>query len=357
VRINHAVTALLVAAALSGAAIVGGVMPGFDTAADQARPTSVTGLAQGATVPDPAGDDLAPAYRQPRPTAGETPTAKPHDPGRKRVVHAAEPAGPTGGQAGRAGRLADRVQTSTRNARHRHHSPSADPIDQTVRLAQANIKQGSPTFATDLAIVASHDPDFITLNEAGYRTDVQIRPAGYDSYRSMVSPFTRETPVLWRTDRWTKVGAGTRWLTVRHVTWGERAVNWVTLRSTSTGQVVSVVSAHPAPTTRATQGLLPVFATRLVSLVRTLEAHGPVLIGGDFNAQYAGHLYPGAILAGGGLTPTYATFGMPAGGTGDHFGATIDYLFYTAGLTPTAQSKAELNSDHDAVFGTFALSD
>lgn len=235
-------------------------------------------------------------------------------------------------------------------------SPSPDGDGQTVRLAHANIKIGTSTFASDLATVSAGSPDFITLNEAAFRSDVQIRPPGYHSYRSMEHVYTRETPVLWRADRWDMVDTGTRWLTRRKVKWGERAVNWVTLRSLQTGRTVSVVSAHPAPTTRATAGLLPVFTEGLTRVVGELRAHGPVLVGGDLNAHYTSALYPRALLAAGDLTATYDTFGMPPGGTGDHRGGTIDYLLHTTGLRPTAQSKAELASDHDALFGTFELS-
>lgn len=237
--------------------------------------------------------------------------------------------------------------------------PTSSPVNTSptdVTITQANIKQGMPNdrFARDLAVVASTRPDFITLNEVGHRPDSQIRPAGYTSYRAKGSPYLAETPVLWRTDRWTAIDQGSRWMTTRKVRWGERAVNWVTLRST-TGQVVSVVSAHPAPTVRRTAGLLPVFIDNLADLVADLRAAGPVLVGGDFNAGFQGPLYPGAKLAAAGLTPTFAKFGKPAGGTGDRYGATIDYVFHTDGLTPTAQSTRELNSDHDAVLATFRL--
>lgn len=232
-------------------------------------------------------------------------------------------------------------------------TPSAP---STVAITQANLYQGmsASAFAQDLATVASTQPDFITLNEAGHRGDAEIRPAGYASYRATGSPYLAETPVLWRTDRWTQVDTGYRWLTTRKVKWGERAVNWVTLRNAS-GQVVSVVSAHPAPTLKRTAGLLPVFVDGLADVVRELAASGPVLVGGDFNAGYHGPLWPGAGLAAAGLTSTYDVFGVPDGGTGDHFGHTIDYVFHTAGLTPTAQSTRELSSDHDAVLATFSL--
>ncbi|WP_243059359.1 endonuclease/exonuclease/phosphatase family protein [Nocardioides sp. SR21] len=232
----------------------------------------------------------------------------------------------------------------------------AAPTPTSVSITQANLYQGmsAALFAQDLAAVASTEPDFITLNEAGHRGDAEIRPPGYASFRTTGSPYLAETPVLWRTDRWTQVDAGSRWLTTRKVKWGERAVNWVTLRSTA-GQVLSVVSAHPAPTLRRTAGLLPVFMDGLAVLVRELRSRGPVLVGGDFNAGYHGPLWPGDALATAGLTSTYDAFGVPDGGTGDHGGHTIDYVFHTAGLTPTAQSTRELTSDHDAVLASFSL--
>ena len=94
----------------------------------------------------------------------------------------------------------------------------------------------------------------------------------------------------------------------------------------------------------------------LAALVRELGARGPVLVGGDFNAGYHGPLWPGAGLAAAGLTPTYDALGVPAGGTGDHGGHTIDYVFHTAGLTPTEQATRELTSDHDAVLASFSFS-
>lgn len=232
----------------------------------------------------------------------------------------------------------------------------AIPAPTSVSITQANLYQGmsAALFAQDLATVTSTEPDFITLNEAGHRSEAEIRPPGYAAYRTTGSPYLEETPVLWRADRWTQVDAGSRWLTTRKVKWGERAVNWVTLRST-TGQVLSVVSAHPAPTLQRTAGLLPIFMDGLADLVRELSPRGPVLVGGDFNAGYHGPLWPGEALATAGLTSTYDVFGVPAGGTGDHFGHTIDYVFHTAGLAPTGQSTVELSSDHDAVLATFSL--
>ena len=238
-------------------------------------------------------------------------------------------------------------------------SPDPTPQPVPVRMVQANIKVSQPAaaFAADLAKVLTGGPDFITLNEAHSRSYAQITPPGYASYRGMDSPYTRETPVLWRTDRWEELAVGTRYLTTRRVKWGVRAVNWVRVRNIGTGQVLTVISAHPAPTNRATAGLLPVFASRLAGLVHQVDDQGPVLVGGDFNAGYRGRLYPGAAFASAGLSPTYAQFGAPVGGTGDHGGATIDFVLYQSGrdLTPQRQGTYELQSDHDAVWVDFLL--
>lgn len=242
-------------------------------------------------------------------------------------------------------------------------TPTQTPVPTTgpvaLRMAQANIKSSlSPAaFASDLREVLASGPDFVTLNEAPRRTDDQIAQGGYAAYRGTHSNWTRETPVLWRTDRWEQVAVGTRYLTTRQVKWGVRAVNWVTLRHRTTGAVVSVVSAHPAPTIGVTRGLLPQFMYRLAALVRELEAQGAVLVGGDLNMGYHGPLWTGAALASARLSATYDAFGAPPGGTGDHGGATIDYVLYQRdnGLTPTSQGTHELFSDHDAVWADFLL--
>lgn len=227
-----------------------------------------------------------------------------------------------------------------------------------VRMAHANIYAGlSPAgFAADLRTVVALKPDFVTLNEAVRPYDL-ITPDGYESYRSNESRPTLETPVLWRTDRWEKTAAGTRYLSLRQVKWGIRAVNWVTLRNRATGKTLSVVSAHPAPTIKATQGLLPAYMAGLGTLVHELAPAGPILVGGDFNMGYHGPLWTGPALAEAGLAPTYDVLGKPAGGTGDHGGSTIDYLFFQpdSGLTPVRDGTVELRSDHDAVWADFRL--
>jgi endonuclease/exonuclease/phosphatase (EEP) superfamily protein YafD len=229
----------------------------------------------------------------------------------------------------------------------------------TVRLAQANIKYNlsRAQWLGDYARVRTLKPDFITLNEAAYRTDAELAVGGYAISRSHDNASTMETPVLWRTDRWTEIASGTRLLTNRQVKWGVRAVNWVTVRNLRTNQVVSVISAHPAPTIAVTRGLLPEFMQGLAALTRELGTQGPVFVGGDLNVQYRSEPYPTAALASAGLQATYDDFGKPVGGTGDHFGGTIDYLLYQPGkgVTAVQQGKVEQASDHDTIWADFAL--
>lgn len=226
----------------------------------------------------------------------------------------------------------------------------------TLRLVQANIKTSMDNgrWFADYARVTALKPDFITLNEASTRTDAALTASGYGIHRAHTDASTRETPVLWRLDTWDETASGTRYLTTRHVKWGVRAVNWVTVKNLHTGQVVSVISAHPAPTIPVTRGLLPEFMQGLAALTRDLAAKGPVFIGGDLNVHYQSDPYPRAALASAGLQSTFDTLGrLP---TGDH-GAIIDYMLFQPGKGVTAlrQGKVEQNSDHHTLWADFAL--
>ena len=225
-------------------------------------------------------------------------------------------------------------------------------------MVQANIlsRMGASQFSADLREATSGAPDFVTLNEAVRPPELLALP-DYAFHRGTDSRWAMETTVMWRTDRWEALSTGTRYLHRRGGTWGTRAVNWVTLRSLETDKVVSVVSTHASPVGKGTPDLLSVYMGALSSLVRELSVQGPVFAGGDLNAHYGSGRFPRAGMQAGGLAPTYDVHGIPPGGTGDHGGATIDYLMYQpgAGVTSTSQWKTELFSDHDAVIGDFHL--
>jgi len=231
------------------------------------------------------------------------------------------------------------------------------PADQ-VQIVHANIKSGMPIekFYKDLRKVYKDCPDFVTLNEVPRRQDQNLAPEGYDLFRTP-GQYEGETPVLWRTDKWSPVARGTTMISNKQgygagqsVMWGVRYANWVTLRSLDGAQTISVVSIHIAPKSSRTTKLLGPSIRRLGELASALSASGPVLVGGDFNRHYTSSEYPRAGLEEHGLNAVYDLSGFFEP-TGDHRGATIDYVM----LRPMAQFEVrrqttrELKSDHDAL--------
>lgn len=235
-----------------------------------------------------------------------------------------------------------------------------------VVMVQANIRSSLSTsaFQSDVRTVLGLQPDFISYNEVPLRTDPVMAPAGYDIYRDTSNRYTRATPVAWRSDRWTALETGTYRVSNhrgkppgRKIELGRRFANWVTLTGTD-GRVLSVVSAHVAPVTRGMPDLLRPSVARIGSLVDVLSERGPVLVGGDFNVHYRSGRYPADLLAAAQLVPTYDTLGSSFA-TGDHQGATIDYVFNRGddALQATGHYPSELRSDHDAISTGFAWLD
>lgn len=234
-------------------------------------------------------------------------------------------------------------------------APVAAPAVPNVRIVQANMDspQSVAHFQADVRTVLAQRPDFITYNEVAYRQDSVLAPGSYDLWRTP-GKYTGETAVAWNSAVWQPLAHGT-WLVSNRpgvapgqkVPWGIRYANWVTLEN-SLGQVVSVISAHTAPKNSITDGLLLPSVRRIGALAAQLGQWGPVLVGGDFNVGYHSAEYPRDLLTSVGLTPTYDVLGS-APPTGDHYGATIDYVFlHTASqFTVGDQFTHELYSDHD----------
>ena len=236
-------------------------------------------------------------------------------------------------------------------------APLAPAAEGTIRITQANLLSGQPAleFQADVATVISNQPDFITYNEVPYRYDVNLAPPGYALFRTP-GQYTGATPVAWRTDKWTAINQGTIMvcnkkgrLPGQNVDWGIRYANWVTLQGID-GHVISVISAHLPPVTSITEGLQEEGLHRIGALANTLAASGPVLMAGDMNFHYGPNQYPRDLLATYGFTSTYDVLGSSFP-TGDHRGATIDYVFLkdTTQLAVHAQYNQELYSDHDAI--------
>lgn len=239
-------------------------------------------------------------------------------------------------------------------------APEEVPVPETLRIAQANIKTGMAVkkFSADVAAVMAQRPDFITFNEVHHRSDDLVVPpgSGYAMWRDTANRYRAETPVAWRTDKWMPLEQGTHMLSDwrgvppgKQVELGRRFANWVTLTSNE-GRVVSVVSVHLAPETKGMPDQRRPGVSRLVTLVDSLAARGPVLVGGDFNFHYGSQAYPADLLAAGKLEPTFATLGSVFP-TGDHRGATIDFVFNRGEgkLVATSHHSLELFSDHKAV--------
>ena len=234
-----------------------------------------------------------------------------------------------------------------------------------IRITQANLLSGQPAlnFQSDAATVLSNQPDFITYNEVPYRHDVFLAPPGYALFRTP-GQYTGATPVAWRTDRWTAINQGTTTVSYKlgklpgqKVHWGIRYANWVTLQGID-GHVVSVISAHLTPENEITEGLQEVGVNNLGVLANELAAYGPVLMAGDMNFHYGPLQYPRALLASYGFTSTYDILGSHFP-TGDHRGATIDYIFVkdASQFAVLGQYNQELYSDHDAITADLAFTD
>jgi endonuclease/exonuclease/phosphatase family metal-dependent hydrolase len=245
-------------------------------------------------------------------------------------------------------------------------APLPPPSTGVVRITQANLLSGQPAlnFQADAATVLSNQPDFITYNEVPNRYDIFLAPPGYAIWRTP-GQYTGETPVAWRTDKWTAINQGTAVVSDKggklpgqKVEWGIRFANWVTLQGID-GHVISVISAHLAPDSEITHGLQEVGINNLGVLANQLAASGPVLMAGDMNFHYNGAIqYPRTLLTSYGFTPTYDVTGTHFP-TGDHRGATIDYIFLktAAQFTVLGQYNQELYSDHDAVTADLAFTD
>jgi len=256
-----------------------------------------------------------------------------------------------------SGQSSDRVGDLGRDAAPAAASPTP------VRIVQGNMEspQSVAHFQADVRKLLAQKPDFITYNEVAYRKDGVLAPGSYRLFRTP-GKYTGENPVAWDSSKWTPLRTGTymisnstRKTAKQKVQLGMRYASWATLQN-SAGQVVSVVSAHTAPDTPPVNNLLPSSVRRIGALVSTLAASGPVVVGGDFNVQYNGAKYKAAGFGQAGLTPTWAVTGKTLP-TGDHLGATIDYLFLhnASQFTVAAQRTVEINSDHDLVVADLGL--
>jgi endonuclease/exonuclease/phosphatase (EEP) superfamily protein YafD len=250
------------------------------------------------------------------------------------------------------------VPSAAQAARSSAETESGAAARSAVTAIQANIKSDLSTerFRADVSEVLAMQPDIVTYNEVPLRYDTVLAPDGYDVHRKMKNRYTKATAVAWRSDRWTAIDSGTIRVSNyreipqgRNIRLGLRFANWVTLQGTD-GRVLSVVAAHVAPLDDDMPDLLRPSVRKIGALVTELAPSGPVIVGGDFNVHYRSGRYPRDLFDDARMVPTYDTLGNHFA-TGDHHGATIDYLFNRGAdvLGATQHRAVELNSDHDAV--------
>ncbi len=235
----------------------------------------------------------------------------------------------------------------------------------TVRLADANLEfLGShANFAADLKQVLATSPDTVTLNEVGSRSNAQLTPAGYASYRPTQDRLNGNA-VLWRTDRWSLVDQGSVVIVddgpVKYDR--DRGATWVTLQGRQGQGRISVISTHhmqnPAklgPDKPLRQQLYATGMERLKALVTQLSPQGPVFMAGDFNSGFRENVAwsPRVVLGPIGVKAAMEKMGIVPTHDG---GGIIDYVFYQASrATVVSQSVTELRSDHDLVRNDFSL--
>ena len=224
-----------------------------------------------------------------------------------------------------------------------------------IRLVQANVKSGMSVAKTtpDINKVYAQQPDFITFNEVSGRSDAMLTRPGYALQRTP-GTYTGATAVAWDTTRWTKIASGTYQVSnmrgktkKQKIEWGIRYANWVTVRNNADGRTMSVVAVHVSPIDKYTQGITIPSYQRVAALAKTLSAHGPVVMAGDFNVNYHSKAYPRAEIASLGLVNVFDLWGS-APATHDS-GAVIDHVYLYKGdslLPVTNLVTMPLNSDH-----------
>lgn len=240
------------------------------------------------------------------------------------------------------------------------------PASGEMTVVQSNIKSGmkGSDYAQAKDSTLEKSPDFVSLNEVGYRSDSELKTPEYDLYRdNSARGQARGTAVLWRKDTWKKLDAG-RVLMVEDgpQEWDPgRSATWVTLQNSTSG-VASMISVHhminPAkygPDMPRRQQLYKEGLEKLNVKISELAALGPVFVAGDFNSQYSADdpWGPRKILGEVGLKATFDSKGAAVTHDG---GGTIDYIFHTQNMEVLEQWTKPTPSDHNVLGARFSLS-
>ena len=249
------------------------------------------------------------------------------------------------------------------------NAPIGPPVNGQVRVAAANLPArygGIGGFNRSMGTLLRSVPDVILLNEVGHVPLGAMSRRGYQGYRSgepAPGPGgnqARNVAVMWNAKKWQKLDAGRIKLVDddRAFLHGRKFVHdrfatWIVMRRKSDGAIVSAVSTHMmtnpakfprqwgnrsmARTQRYARGM-----DILNGLVSTLQAHGPVVIGGDFNA------HPGQ----GPWTPV-AKLGQKGFNYAKDRG--VMYTFYPRSARKVGAAQVRVSSDHPALVTTLDM--
>jgi endonuclease/exonuclease/phosphatase family metal-dependent hydrolase len=147
-----------------------------------------------------------------------------------------------------------------------------------------------------------------------------------------------------------------------------RRANWVRLEDKRTGQVFNTVTVHTIAHNRGAKLTPRVDRVarhqfrELAKLSERLAKHGPVIIGGDLNADTrAKRTWPGEILKDASLRSNWQQLGTDGvGRRGTHGSRFIDHFLTRSDMRDQLKLKShdivrKMHSDHDALEATYRL--
>jgi len=247
--------------------------------------------------------------------------------------------------------------------------PVGRPVSGPVTASVANLpnRTSAGGFASSIGTLTADGSDFVLLNEVSGRSIDTIEGAapGYGAYRdpapdrSTGGVQSMNNVVMWRTDTWTMIDGGrikvvdndTGFHSGRAFTW-DRYATWAMLQRKD-GAIVSVLSTHmptnPGKFPRQPRNTGMTRIERysrgmdvLVTTVRTLAQHGPVLLGGDMNSHHS----QGGWTAAGKMTAAGYEYVKDRG---------VMHLFYQGGVQLVSNRQVGVASDHPAIITTLDM--
>ncbi|MEQ6903803.1 hypothetical protein [Nocardioides sp. YIM 152588] len=353
---------------VGGVAAVAALLFGIVQVSGTSAPGSVQLAHETTTVPTPTS--LPSAY------AGSTPDGDPGRDAAKSLASAAEAAGSTVPTATPTDPVTEQPESDGRTgsglavgAPTDITAPVGFEVRRRITTAVANIpnRTSNAKFAASMRKLTADSPDFVLLNEVSKRSmeTILAKAPGYDGYRDPAPDQTlggnqsMNNVVVWRDRKWDLLDAGrvklvdddTGYSGGKKFTW-DRYATWTMLQRRD-GAIVSVVSTHmmtnparfPRQHGKPTMTRVQRYGAGmdvLVETVRTLAAHGPVLVGGDMNS----HPNQGAWSAAPKMAAAGFTYTKDRG---------VMYLFAQDSTRLKETREMRIASDHPALVTTIGM--